>query len=525
LPLVLQLGFAGNRHLLDRAAHPDADPARFEAALQPLLTDRLRRLPAELGLTHRHFVCGLSSLAIGADTLFARACAELGWPRRVFLPQQREDFLAATGSDGTPDFTPEQRVVARQLFASPHIIQERVVSGSAERHARFQDVNLELVRVCDVLVCLVRPDAAGQPGGTLEALAHATARRRPVLELRVRLGSDGRPQLEETWRHRNRFTPPALPAELAKLRTVLTGLPALAEYCAPLKAFASRTALWKQRLFKGSALVVIIAHVLATLAAVLALKLHGAVALPWILGGELLLLASGLATHEALHRSHAVRDWALARLVAEIARSTLAARQVRGYLAHLFSLPLPASLRPLLRTLNVLHLRETRALSPADWVARRGAYVRERLRDGQRGQIPYFIRELRKAARRNALARWTFLTGSAGASLATLAKLLLVCDCLPVPKAWHGGGSAWLGALAILLPVAAVAALSLAASFDLEARLHTYREMLNFLRAQRRHLRAAPTEAAFHSLALETEARLLGETAAWYARRAFTGIA
>ncbi len=65
-PLVVQVAFAGARQLLDRAAHPGVDPAQFEAALQPLLTERLRRLPAELGLhPERHPVCGLSSLAIG----------------------------------------------------------------------------------------------------------------------------------------------------------------------------------------------------------------------------------------------------------------------------------------------------------------------------------------------------------------------------------------------------------------------------------------------------------------------------
>jgi hypothetical protein len=44
-------------------------------------------------------------------------------------------------------------------------------------------------------------------------------------------------------------------------------------------------------------------------------------------------------------------------------------------------------------------------------------------------------------------------------------------------------------------------------------------------RARRRRLRRAPTEHACRHLALETEARLLGETAAWHARRAVTGIA
>ncbi len=185
LPLVVQLGFAGSRRLLDRAAHPGVDPAQFEAALQPLLTARLRRVPAELGLhPDRHPVCGLSSLAIGADTLFSRACRELPWPHRVLLPQHREDFLHARGSDGTPDFSETEAAAARDLLASPQVIQERVIGESPDRHERFEDVNLELVRVCDVLVVLLRLGVDGKPGGALEALGQALASRRTVLELR-----------------------------------------------------------------------------------------------------------------------------------------------------------------------------------------------------------------------------------------------------------------------------------------------------------------------------------------------------
>ncbi len=80
------------------------------------------------------------------------------------------------------------------------------------------------------------------------------------------------------------------------------------------------------------------------------------------------------------------------------------------------------------------------------------------------------------------------------------------------------------GALAIVLPVVAVAALSLAAGFDLEARAHTSSEMLTFLTVSQCCSR---TQAAGEntSALLETESRLLGETVNWYARRAFVGVA
>jgi hypothetical protein len=541
IPLVVQLGFVGSRRLVDAAAQPGVDPAAFAAALQPLLTARLARLPAELGLEpQRHPVCGVSSLAIGGDMLFARACAALDWPHRVFLPQLREDFLAATGSGGARDFTDAEAAAARALLAGPGVIQERVASKSPDRRERFEDVNLELIRVCDLLVVLVRAGADGQPGGSLDAIQQATACERTVLELHVSVDATGQPHLDAgTWHHRAAFTPPALPHELAALHTDLTGLPPVADYCAALKGFTSHTSRQRQAFFKRAALWVVGTHVLATLCAVVALKLAGSALVPAVLGLELLLLAIGLLLHEALHGgkivrvlralpvlgrlnglAHAVQVWAMSRLASECARSTLALRDVPAPLGHLFTLPLPAALRPLLRTLNVLHLRATRALPANAWTARRDDYLDGRIfrvkKEKDPGQVRYYMRELRKARQHHGWARAAFLTGSVGAFVATACKLLFHAP---------GAAAALLGGAAILLPVLAVAAMSLAAAHDLEARAHTFGEMLAFLRAQRRRLRRAPTEHAFRHLALETEARLLGETAAWLARRAFTGIA
>ena len=63
----------------------------------------------------------------------------------VLLPQPLDDYLAAKGANGQPDFTPQQQLIARDLLASPHIIHERVVSGAYDRRDRFEDVNLEIV--------------------------------------------------------------------------------------------------------------------------------------------------------------------------------------------------------------------------------------------------------------------------------------------------------------------------------------------------------------------------------------------
>jgi hypothetical protein len=211
LPLAVQVAFSGSRFLLDEKAHPSVDAAAFYAHIQQYLTERLRGLPQELGLDARHFLCGLSQLAVGADTLFSRACEALNIPQRLFLPQQREDFLAAVGSDGVPDFTVEQRIAARKLFDSAHVIEERVVSESADRQTRFQDVNLELLRVSDLVICLLSTARDGKAGGTSELIEDAEKRGRPLLEIRVDVGGEGQPQFTESWHNRSAFAVPQWP--------------------------------------------------------------------------------------------------------------------------------------------------------------------------------------------------------------------------------------------------------------------------------------------------------------------------
>jgi hypothetical protein len=475
----------------------------------------------DLGLADHHFFCGISQLAVGADTLFTRACAKAGWLQRIFLPQPREDFLAAVNDRNEPDFTPSQREQANTFFSSDHIIQERVVSDSSDRKMRFEDVNLELVRVSDVVVCLMDASAGSGRGGTGQVRDEALRRTKPLLEIRVSVES-GRPRFDVHRHHFIAFDAPSLPTELSRLPSKLTGVPSVVAYCAQLKDFASRTSRLKQRLFKTTALVIIGAHVLATLCAVIAGTVHDLPAWPLLLTGELGLLLIGLCTHEHLHYREPARVWAMARVVAEVARSVGALKSVRGYLTHFTSLPLPDSLQPLLRTLSVLHLRETHRLQDP-WENRRQRYVEERLTSSQ---IPYYDEKHQAAARWHTWARIVFLGASGFAILATSFELIGTTGHLPEwLHALESARPAWPNGLAIILPVFAVAALSLAIAFDVEARKHTYDEALKFLGTQRKQLEHAMSERSFCMLAMETEGRLLGETVSWYARHTAISVA
>ena len=202
-----------------------------------------------------------------------------------------------------------------------------------------------------------------------------------------------------------------------------------------------------------------------------------------LLALELVLLLAGFVVHQYLHHSHAVKRWALVRLVAEITRSLQAIDQLHLNLYYLFWLPLPARLQPLLHTLNILHLRSTRRFHSEqrkEWMPLRDRYVRDRLTAQPNGQIAYYTHAL--AADQNLLrvGTATFVACSLLAMCATGIKLVV-----------SGIGSAseaapWvppvLGrVLAIIFPIMAVGALSFTASMDLAARSHTFAETLDFL--------------------------------------------
>ena len=211
----MTLGFAGSRQLLDQALEDGSELLQ----IQNFLTNQLKGLPDALRLSKAHFLCGLSQIAVGADTLFTRACRDLDFPQWIVLPEPRDEFLSAKSPSGTPDFTEQERMEALSLLESPHIIHEQVVSNAPDRASRFEEVNLEILRRSDVVVCLLREGAKEKPGGTVHLLELAQKRGRPTLELRV-VCKDGNLGLVGTWHNEKPYTPPQLPNELR-------GVPAL----------------------------------------------------------------------------------------------------------------------------------------------------------------------------------------------------------------------------------------------------------------------------------------------------------
>lgn len=239
---------------------------------------------------------------------------------------------------------------------------------------------------------------------------------------------------------------------------------------------------------------------------------------------EVALLLWGFLTHHRLHNEHALRDWAMARLCAETARSVACLRGMPMAFEHLRQLALPPEMNGLIKTLNVLHLRDNRAAAePAALEALRQRYLGERLKARPpSGQQAYYLGEAAKAHGNYKLASNLFVLLSVMALMATSFKLIVLL--------WPAGidWSMWTGVAgpaAILLPVVAVGFMSFATAMDWEARAHTFNDMHVFVQRQGEHIASAASLHELTGLALQTEGRLLGETLNWFARRAYVGVA
>lgn len=529
-PIAITLGFSGSRKWLDAEGRSDLDVSVVNTALEAWLAQRLKRLPGDLSLPAHFFLCGVSQIAIGADMAFTRACQSLNVPQQVLLPQHQDAYLDATEKDGHPDFSAPEKATAMALLESPHIIEDRLVSRAPDRHLRFEETNIELVRRSDLLICIIREDSNARPGGTHDVITRAAKAGKPVL--RVSMSVQGNEvTFDEAWignpdEIKSRFAEQAslqyeiFGIEIDHPRTA-DGFPSVELLLRGMMEHTEREAGKHSRFFKSAALIIVGTHCLATVFASAAMKVHSEVFLVTLLGIEIVLLLAGYMVHHHLHHRAAASRWALHRLVAEITRSVLSLKNCHLSLGYLHALSLPEVVRPYVRTIELLHLRDTRLPASGGWERFRDVYLADRLE----GQLVFYQRQGKRAERLLTYAQQFFVWSSRLAILCTALKVVFVLTHLSFARLDAADWKALLGFLAVILPVVAVGALSLAAANDLEARHHSFNEMLRFLSLQKIGLKSASSEREFSRLIIETEARLIGETANWFSRRSYTGVA
>ena len=557
LPCVVQLGFAGSRRLFDQSLYKDA---KLIESLHEQLREQLwQAIDGVRGkyLEQHHMRCGISQVAIGADFLFSQICRDHNVPQRVFLPQARHEFLTATGSKGD-DFNTQERQFAQGLLESAHVIQERVASSSDDRHERFEDANEEVLRACDIVICMLRDNVTeGGKGGTMHIMDLGKRRGKPVLVLRVGYDAetsravvtpsefnfptgrklsepDDRPVNSDGKSTASDEKPPrillALPTELQITSDLNRAVVTAQEFCKFVRAHTSPRSRSRRLLFRWGASIIIWCHLFATCCAVVGKVILDQSSLAqqqgeiptftswifWLGVAELVLLLIGIGFHVVLHKRQTSLRWARNRLLSQVAYSVEAAQGIGRSLAYLFHVRLPVEFEPLLQTMNMLHLKSNNARNDPSkkfWQVRCEDYRKNRVEE----QLAWYEKKTDEAKRSVGGVQVAFLVLASLAVVVTLINLFGSIDAA-------GTISNVLFVTGIVLPALAVGVLTISASLDTEARKMSYGDAAKFLRRHSRLLQTAASQNEFERLVEEAEAYMLAETAGWYIRRSTLGV-
>jgi hypothetical protein len=461
------VGFTGHRRL--------ADPASTAAALR-------RALDEIAAHTHARLV-GVSSLASGADTLFAEELARRDAPWLLLLPLPLDTFR--------DDFEPDEWARAEALL--PRALSTHIEPPAEHRDHAYLECGHRTVDESDVLIAVWNGAPSAGLGGTGDVVAYARARQKPLVLVHEPSGKIESERLDRL----PRLSPSAKTSSPATGRAAADAL---------LDA-ADRRARSLRPLATNLGLLLIAAHQLATAIAIAALVWLGLAIVQstatWL---KLALLAAALVTPFLLRRAH--HGWLQARLRAEIIRSAL----------QLWPLPQPeqtfAALRlpgfeSLQRHLLLLRLEDRDAAQPLE--SARAHYLAHRVGN----QENYFATQTAHARRQLTRLRRAAFACTAAAIACGLSLATHVPD-------W-GAAYPVIKFAALTLPLATATLVAAALALDYGRRAARYRELAAFLADARIRIENARSPSALHRAALEIERTLLFEVWEWYslARYAF----
>lgn len=485
LPVFHVVGFTGHRQL--------SDPRAVERVLGEVL--------AELRAGNGVEWLALSSIAEGADMLFARTALRLGLGWEAVLPLPPAEFRA--------DFSPEVwREVESLLAEAEHV---RAIGDRTAREDSYLDCGMETVNHCDLLLTVWDGEPSRGRGGTAEIVAYAREIGRPVIIIDARNLSVRRENFERLIvgdRYLAAFNQLPPPPGLIAHDNPDCGRTILQEFQAKLDHAAVVHAPHDRRLLGAVIGLLVLATALAGAPRTFGLELA---TLPWV---QLTCLLTALGVALVVRHRREQHDWVRCRLAAEITRSALATWGLPRSL-RLFDDFDWASLEPLRRSLDVLHRRGARA-RPASFDEFKQRYLHERID----GQLAYFARRRQQVEPWLEALRWGFFVclWLAVCFAAAQASHSLI-DALRAPP-WV---LAWVYDYGpLVLPALAAAVLGLIHVNDLHRRLARCREMQIRLEAARREATFVQTWGALERIVVRAERALLQEVFEWHSITSFT---
>jgi len=477
LPWVF-VGFAGHRQL----EVPDMIAGRIVEAIGQI--ERRSGGP----------ICAVSSVASGADTLFAEAALERGLPWFLLLPFPEDMFRRDFDDDSWARI---ERLLPRA--AGRHV--ESPQGGSDDlRTLCFQAAGRSTVDECDVLLAVWNGET-GKPGGTGEVVAYAREQGKPLVWIHAQTGEI---------REENFGFLPAPSAHVGLLKgspNRAAGTNGWDTLEATRKLYSEKAShQGPQTRLIGSGIIWL--HLGATAVGILPpvfdhLEWFAAVALLSTVPATIKILSLLGALGMSYRQSHLKQEWLQFRVVAELCRSAAGTWPMRHSERVHDALIVPG-FREWQRTLQRWHLFNPPPESSVD--SQKQAYLTGRLAH----QLGYF-RCQRDNARKQ-LWRWSPIAKACTVLAIAFAAVALGTGLLA------GDHSLLLDTLksilkylSLILPLASASILAWLTSQDYGRRAARSRDIVGYLEGMQQHIQASRTLESFERLVAEAESMLLLE--------------
>lgn len=523
---------SGHRQLPDEAAARAA--VRMEVAA---LKDAASKMQARL--------VAVSSVALGADLIFAEECIEAGLPWKCLLPFPKEEFR----KDG---FTYADWARVEQCLAKAYrveILDAAIPLNPKARNTAYLDCGHRTVEAADVMLLLWNGLPAAGAGGTGDMWDYARTLNKPVWHFNPENGTvrrAGWPGDEGEWKERqlfhSRITPLILEAESLPQTPSADGGPAAPPTVTGtglLRLFArlDYLATSKQGNTKSLMQKVVRAHLMATAAAALSVtlitqglshKLHGlpvlavlaavafsvlVIAKPWLAG-------LALRWDKKLHHLKSQQKWVEARVAAELCRSALTCWNMPTAPLRVFYDEDFPHLKRLIGTLRIAReIDHSAAFSEEKAI---NGYINARVDD----QARYFhkkhglaVKEYTGWQRKFDMATWFVVVVGTIAGLAEAADVCGTACGVPLPPAASHIlhlVAPLIACLLIVAPFYATYAMAMLSILDCRRRRERFATMKYFLERQRTRLLRVKSPSIRAEMVEATERMLLEELHEWH---------
>lgn len=484
------VGFTGHRNI--------ASPALVTAGIGRAF-DRLQSCCSPR-------LAAVSSVASGADALFAEAALARQFPWLLLLPfpvaEFRRDFTEAT-------WARSEALIPRAVSIHIHpTYREATALPPDARNAAFAECGYRTVDECDVLMTVWDGLPGRGPGGTAEIVAYARQLGRPIVWIHSETGELKEENFEnlsyypvsKTSHHQE--PSPEKSSGREELQATLQHFDSIAIKHAP----ESRELVTR----------VIFLHLAATVIAICGPFFFGKFTV--VLFVLILLKVAALLYAQRLHHlhRHSHGSWLENRILAELCRSALATWPLKFSENIHRNLPFPG-FRGWQHSLRLSRLLNP---PPESTVAemKRG-YLEHRVAD----QLAYYERALSQArSRLEALNRWASRLTWFAIACGVVLLGVMALHGFPEHHAWWESPVKF---LSVVLPLASAALLHWALAHDYGRRVVRNREMVKTLMSAKARIAVTTSWEYFEPLVRETETLLLLEVLEWHSVSRFSGEA